>query len=173
MGALIAITLAARGRLPAHGLITTGAALTVLAPEAFVKAAQLAATEPDAIVSRMPRGGFDASTRDPEMHAIAVADHLHADVEGIPAQFLAEVAATTAAVDLELEAVRVPLLVLHGTEDRMAAPQASIDLVERAASTDKALQLVEGGYHALLRDLDRRATEDLILAWIDARLASR
>jgi alpha-beta hydrolase superfamily lysophospholipase len=173
MGALIAVTLAARERLNVDGLITTGAALAVLAPDAFARAAELAATNPDAIVSRMPTGGFDASTRDPEMHAIAVSDDLHADVVGIPARFLAGVAAMTAAVVHELEAVRVPLLVLHGTDDRMAAPERSIELVERAASTDKTLHLVNGGYHALLRDLDRAATEDLIVEWIQARLAGR
>jgi acylglycerol lipase len=85
----------------------------------------------------------------------------------------AEVAAITAAVTQELEAVRVPLLVLHGTDDRMAAPQRSIELVERAASTDKTLHLVEGGCHALLRDLDRAATENLIVEWIETRLAGR
>jgi acylglycerol lipase len=106
------------------------------------------------------------------MHAVAVADELHADVAGIPASFMAEVAAITAAVVDELEAVRVPLLVLHGTADKMAAPGRSVELVERASSTDKTLHLVDGGYHALLRDLDRTATEDLILAWIDARLPS-
>lgn len=173
MGALIALTLAARDRLHVDGLITTGAALTVLAPEAFAKAAQLGATDPDAIVSRLPRGGFDAGTRDSDMRAIAEADELHADVAGVPALFMAEVAAITAAIADELDAVRVPLLVLHGTDDRMAAPQRSVELVERAASTDKTLHLVEGGYHSLLRDLDRAATEELIIAWIEARLPTR
>ncbi len=149
MGALIAVALAARGRLDADGLITSGAALTVLAPEAFARAAQVAAGHPDAIVSPMPRGGFDASTRDPEMRAVALADDLHADIEGIPARFL---------------------VVLHGTADTMAAPAGSIELVDRAASTDKTLHLIEGGYHAVPRDLDRAEVEDLILAWMDARL---
>jgi alpha-beta hydrolase superfamily lysophospholipase len=173
MGALIALTLAARDRLRVEGLITTGAALTVLAPGAFDKASKLAATDPDAIVSRLPQGGFDAGTRDSEMRAIAVADELHADVEGVPALFMAEVAAITATVADALDAVQVPLLVLHGTDDRMAAPERSVELVERAASIDKTLHLVEGGYHSLLRDLDRAATEELIIGWIEARLPGR
>jgi alpha-beta hydrolase superfamily lysophospholipase len=107
------------------------------------------------------------------MHAAAVADELHADAEGIPARFLVEVAAATSAVVQDLEAVDVPLLVLHGTADRMAAPELSAELVERASSPDKALHLVEGGYHALLRDVGRERTEDLVVAWIEARLPGR
>lgn len=170
MGGLISLTLAARGRLRVEGLITIGAALTVIAPDAFAQAAGRAAEEPDAVVHRMPRGGFDASTRDEEMKAIALADELHADVEGVPARFMAEVARITGEVAAELGRVEVPLLVLHGTADEMAAPGRSIELVERAASTDKTLHLVEGGWHALLRDIDRAAVEDVIVAWIDARL---
>lgn len=172
MGALISLTLAARGRLAVDGLVTSGAALTVIAPDAFAKAAQLAAADPDAIVHTMHRGGFDASTRHEEMKAIALAEELHADVAGMPALFMAEVACITAEVADELDHVDVPLLVLHGTADRMAAPAGSIDLAERAASTDKTLHLVEGGWHALLRDVDRGTVEDLIVAWIDARIPS-
>ena len=38
-----------------------------------------------------------------------------------------------------------------------------------AGSDDKMLHLVPDGYHALLRDLDRDATLDTIIDWIDAR----
>lgn len=173
MGALIAITLAARGRLSVDGLITTGAALTVIAPSAFARAADLAAAAPDAIVHRVPPGGFRDSTRDPDMAAVALDDPVHSDVEGVPARFMAEVARITAAVITELDEVAVPLLVLHGTADTMAAPRRSVELIERARSTDKTLHLVPDGAHALLRDLDRAATEDVILAWIDERLPAR
>jgi hypothetical protein len=49
------------------------------------------------------RDGFDGSTRDPDVRAVAYDDPLHADVEGVPAQFLAEIAEATAAVAVELE----------------------------------------------------------------------
>ncbi|MGE4164161.1 MAG: lysophospholipase [Vicinamibacterales bacterium] len=170
MGALIAITLAARQRLAVDGLVTLGAALTVIAPKAFARAAQLAASDPDAIVHRVPPGGSEDSTRDPAMRAVALADPLHADVEGVPARFLAEVARITGEVADELEQVRVPLLAVHGTADKMADPARSVELVERAGSTDKTLHLVEGGWHSLLRDLERATTEDVILNWINDRL---
>ena len=58
---------------------------------------------------------------------------------------------------------------MHGTGDLMADPAATIELVEQAGSADKTLHLVPDGYHALLRDLDRDATLDTIVDWIDAR----
>lgn len=169
MGALISLTLAARDRLPVDGLVTTGAALTVIAPAAFARAAEIAAVDPDAIVLQLPRGGLDGSTRDEAMKAAVAADETHADVTGVPARFMVEVARITAEVAGELANVSVPLLVLHGTADRMADPARSVALVEQAASPDKTLHLVEGGWHALLRDIDRHEVEDLIVAWINAR----
>ncbi len=170
MGALIAVTLASQGRLPVDGLITTGAALHVrIDPAALARAAELAATTPDVILSRMPRGGFDASTRDPDMRAVAFDDPLHADVEGVPAQFLAEIAAVTASISSELSKVRLPFLALHGTADTMADPAGSVALAELAASEDKTLYLWPDGYHALLRDTDRHHVETMMLEWISAR----
>jgi alpha-beta hydrolase superfamily lysophospholipase len=174
MGALIAVTLAARGRLRVDGLITTGAALSVrIDPAALAKAAEVAARDPDVILSPMPRGGFDGSTRDPDMRAVAYDDPLHADVQGVPAQFLAEIAKATAAVQLDLGAVAVPLLVLHGSADTMADPAMSAELVSRAASADKTLHVVPDGYHALLRDVDRAQVETLVIEWVNARLPGR
>ena len=170
MGALIAVTLAARQRLRVDGLITSGAALRVMAPAALQRAAQLAANDPDLIVVPLPRDGFDASTRDPAMKAAILADPVHADVTGVPAAFLAEVARITAEVATELDGVTVPLLAMHGTADTMADPSASIELVERAAGTDKTLLLIPSASHALLRDTDRAATETAVIAWIDHRL---
>ena len=132
MGALIAVTLAARQRLHVDGLITSGAALRVIAPAALRRAAELAAADPDVVVLSLPRDGFDASTRDPAMKAAILADPVHGDVSGVPAAFMAEVARITSEVANELEAVTVALLVMHGTADTMAEPAASIDLMDRA-----------------------------------------
>lgn len=171
MGALIAVTLAARGRLVVDGLITTGAALDVrIDPNALARAAEVAAATPDAVLSRLPRGGLDASTRDASMRAVAFDDPLHIDVAGVPARFLAEVTRTTSEVREELDAVAVPLLVLHGSADTMADPAMSAELVRRAASTDKTLHVVPDGWHALLRDLDRSAVETMLIDWINQRI---
>jgi acylglycerol lipase len=70
-----------------------------------------------------------------------------------------------------VERLRAPLLVEHGTADRLTAPSGSRDLVARAGSADKTLRIHDGLFHDLLREPDgagERVTGE-ILAWIDAR----
>ncbi|HUQ05310.1 MAG TPA: lysophospholipase [Kofleriaceae bacterium] len=68
------------------------------------------------------------------------------------------------------ERMRVPLLVEHGTADRLTAPSGSRDLVARAGSSDKTLRIHDGLFHDLLREPDgagERVTGEII-AWIEA-----
>lgn len=62
-----------------------------------------------------------------------------------------------------------PLLLLHGTADRLTAPAGSRDLYVRAAATDKTLRLYEGAAHDLVHEPARaRIVADLV-AWMDER----
>jgi lysophospholipase len=169
MGGLVAVSLAAAGRLDVAGLVTLGAALRITPATILEQATAQAALDPDVVVVPMSRSGFEASTRDPAMAAEVHVDPIHGDVAGVPAGLLATTGAHAARLLPHLEQVEVPLLAMHGTADLMADPAATVDLVERAASSDKQLQLVEGGYHALLRDLDREHTIATIIDWIEQR----
>lgn len=169
MGGLVATALAVDGRGDVAGWIVLGPALRITPADAMERATQVAADEPDRIVVPMGRSGFDASSRDPAMKALIDADPIHADVTGVPAQLLATTSALGPILGERFDQIKVPLLAMHGTADRMADPGATVDLVERAASADKTLDLVADGYHALLRDLDRETTLDTIIAWIDDR----
>lgn len=64
----------------------------------------------------------------------------------------------------------VPLLVLHGSEDRIADPAASGELARRAGSKDVTFELVAGGYHELLNDLEQKRIRERICDWLVARL---
>ncbi len=64
----------------------------------------------------------------------------------------------------------MPLLVIHGSIDKLTAPSGSRDLVARAGGTDKRFELYEGLNHDLLHEPDggaERVTAD-VLAWLDA-----
>lgn len=167
MGGLVAVSLAAAGRLDVDGLVTLGAALRITPAAILERATAQAGVDPDAVVVPMSRSGFEASTRDQAMAAEVHADSIHGDVAGVPAGLLATTGAHAARLDLEH--VDVPLPAMHGTADLMVDPAATVELVERAASSDKRVELVEGGYHALLRDLGREHTMDTIIDWIDQR----
>lgn len=65
----------------------------------------------------------------------------------------------------------VPVLLLHGKEDRLARPGASAELHRALEGRDATLVLYDEGPHELFHDpLRERATADL-LAWLDARVS--
>ena len=66
---------------------------------------------------------------------------------------------------------KLPLLILHGTEDKVTKPGGSRLFFERAGSEDKTLKLYEGHAHDLLNDLGREQVMADIRQWIAAHLA--
>jgi alpha-beta hydrolase superfamily lysophospholipase len=71
----------------------------------------------------------------------------------------------------KFEAVRVPLLILHGTADRVAAVEASQDLFRRAVAADKTLRLYPGLYHEVLNEPEKEQVLKDLIEWIDQRAA--
>lgn len=65
--------------------------------------------------------------------------------------------------------LRLPLLAIHGTADRVASPAGSEELVRRAGSPDKRLIAYEGLWHECLSEAPRETVRSDILAWLDAR----
>ncbi|MGA2031758.1 MAG: lysophospholipase [Thermoguttaceae bacterium] len=69
----------------------------------------------------------------------------------------------------EMEMVRVPLLILHGTGDLACDCEGSRELFRRAASTDKQLHLYPGLYHEVFSEPERGQVLADLLAWLAAR----
>jgi len=70
----------------------------------------------------------------------------------------------------EFPLINLPLLILHGTEDKATKPSGSQHFYEQAGSTDKTLKLYEGHFHDLLNDIDKEVVMADITGWIAARL---
>ncbi len=70
----------------------------------------------------------------------------------------------------EFPLIKLPVLILHGTEDKATNPSGSQFFYETAGSTDKTLKLYEGHYHDLLNDIDKEVVMADITNWIDARI---
>ncbi len=70
----------------------------------------------------------------------------------------------------EFPLIKLPVLILHGTEDKATNPSGSQFVYETAGSTDKTLKLYEGHYHDLLNDIDKEVVMADITNWIDARI---
>lgn len=101
----------------------------------------------------------DAMNRDPliageNQTAKTVASLVHAD-EKLRASF---------------PRIKLPLLILHGTEDRAALPEGSRSFQAAAGSKDKTLKLYDGAFHDLLNDVDGEQVAADIVAWIEARI---
>jgi len=70
----------------------------------------------------------------------------------------------------EFPLIKLPVLILHGTEDKATKPSGSQHFYEQAGSTDKTLKLYEGHFHDLLNDIDKEVVMADITGWIAARL---
>ncbi|MBK8465356.1 MAG: alpha/beta hydrolase [Chloracidobacterium sp.] len=65
---------------------------------------------------------------------------------------------------------KVPVFIIHGTEDKATRPAGSQYFYDNAGSTDKTLKLYEGHYHDLLADTDKEIVMTNIQDWLDERI---
>jgi alpha-beta hydrolase superfamily lysophospholipase len=86
------------------------------------------------------------------------------------ARLSTEVTAAIARVQAAANAFQVPLLVIHGAEDRMVSPAGSRHFAASAGSPDKQLIEYPGGYHALFADYGGEQVLADVAGWIEARL---
>ena len=115
---------------------------------------------------RVVRMGFGNISRDPEVVARVRADPLVFHGR-FPARTAAEMARAMRLAEAGRESIRPPLLVLHGTADRVCDPAGSRDLCRHAQSPTKTLHLYEGLYHEVLSEPERGQVMTDILNWLE------
>ncbi|TAJ84275.1 alpha/beta hydrolase [Reyranella sp.] len=108
-------------------------------------------------------------TRDPQALAALNADPLTAH-EVQPAATVAALVRADERLREEFPTIKLPVFILHGTEDKATVPAGSQFFFDTVGSTDKALKLYEGHYHDLLNDTGKEGVMADIVAWIDKRL---
>jgi alpha-beta hydrolase superfamily lysophospholipase len=86
------------------------------------------------------------------------------------ARLSTEVTATIARLQAAAPRFPLPLLVMHGTADRMVPSEGSRRFVARVGHPDKRLIEYAGAYHALVADLDQERVLADLGSWIAARL---
>ncbi|MFC6305849.1 alpha/beta hydrolase [Paraburkholderia dipogonis] len=91
----------------------------------------------------------------------------------IPARTGAELLLAMARIERGRAGLRVPLLVYHGTADKLTEPEGSREFGQHAGSPDKTLTLHEGSYHETMNDLDRDRVIGALIEWIERRLVIR
>ena len=116
------------------------------------------------------RTGLDLSglARDPLVTQTVLADPLFHRVG--TARLSTEVVATIARVQAAAPDFPLPLLVLHGSADRMVPPEGTRAFMARVRHPDRELREYAGAYHVLFADLDHERVLTDVERWIEAHL---
>ena len=69
----------------------------------------------------------------------------------------------------EFPLITLPILIMHGTDDKATVCHGSEFFYKTAGSKDKTLKLYEGHYHDLLNDFGKETVIADITAWIEKR----
>ena len=72
-------------------------------------------------------------------------------------------------IDRDMEKFSLPLFIVHGSEDALAAPAGSERLIARASSTHKALKVYEGLFHEVFNEPERDTVLNDVTTWLEAR----
>ena len=149
------------------GLICESFAFQIPAPDFAIAVLKgLSHLAPHAHVVKLHNEDF---SRDPEVVRSMNADPLIAH-EVQPTRTAAEMARADDRLKREFPLITLPILILHGTLDRVTRPSGSQLFYDTAGSADKTLKLYEGYYHDLLHDIGKEKVMADITAWIDARV---
>jgi len=65
---------------------------------------------------------------------------------------------------------RYPCLILHGGDDQIVSSEASQNLYDQIASTDKQIKIYDGLYHEILNEPEKETVLADIHQWIEARI---
>jgi alpha-beta hydrolase superfamily lysophospholipase len=79
----------------------------------------------------------------------------------------AELMATALAMPQRLPSLTMPLLVLHGTADRLVPPAASEVVRAHAGSPDLTLKVYEGLFHEPHNEPEKDDVLDDVVTWLD------
>ena len=73
----------------------------------------------------------------------------------------------------EVPSLEIPILVMHGTADRITPIAGSEMVRERAGSEDVTFTRYDGLYHEILNEPEREHVLNEIADWVEARLPAR
>ncbi|MCP2278784.1 Lysophospholipase, alpha-beta hydrolase superfamily [Nocardia amikacinitolerans] len=168
MGSLIVLYLATRAPIDVAGIVLSAPPLDIEVgnPVQRLLAPVLSKLTPNLGVLKLDSSMI---SRDPAVVAAYDADPLVYRGK-LPARTGTEILNATATVKQRLDKLTVPLLVMHGTADALAAPSSS-DLIERdAGSKDLTVIRYEGLYHEIFNEPEQDRVLIDVVAWLEAHV---
>jgi acylglycerol lipase len=106
-------------------------------------------------------------SRDPEVGKAYATDPLVN--RKVSAKWYAEATGAMLEVNEWAPRITLPLLVMHGTEDRLASVDETKRLFERIGASDKELVTYPGFYHELFNEPEKQQIFDRVTVWMDKR----
>jgi alpha-beta hydrolase superfamily lysophospholipase len=111
-------------------------------------------------------------SRDPSVREAWKADP-HAYQGGVKARMGIELLKAGKVARRRLDEVSVPLLIMHGTADKLTNPEGSRELYEQASSEDKTLKLWDGFYHEIFNEPEKEQVIGYMLGWLRERVGQK
>ena len=171
MGGLVAVKYCLERNESSYlsGLITSGAALKIdkdlspllqkLAP-ILGKILPKLKTEPlDKATLTRSEEVLDKYMKDPLVYT-----------SGTRARTGAEVLGAIKKIQSKFEQLTLPYLGMHGTGEKLADPEGTKELYDRAQTDDKTLKLYEGLYHELVNEPEQKEVIKDMLQWMSERI---
>jgi acylglycerol lipase len=155
-----------------EGLIVSGPAVEAMAGSTLQR--RLARVL-SAVLPNLGVAAIDADqkiSRDPEVVRAYREDPLVYRGK-IKARTGAEILATMEGLPARLPRLSMPLLLLHGTDDRICAVAGSTMVHDRVSSPDKTLRRYQGLYHEVFNEPEREAILADLISWLDQHLPPR
>jgi len=114
--------------------------------------------------------GLDATTisRDPAVVEAYVNDPLVHSL-GTP-RLSTELAQAVEWTQARAAEMRVPCLIVHGSDDQLVSPEGSRIFYENVALSDKERQVYEGYYHEVFNDLGKEQVLAAVETWVEHHL---
>jgi len=168
-GGVISCVYALEHQSKLAGLICESFAFQVAAPDLVVSIVKvLSRVAPHLPVLSLKNEDF---SRDP-LAVQAMNDDPLVAREVQPSHTVAELVRATERLEREFPLITLPVLILHGTSDKVTRPSGSKLFYDKAGSTDKTLKLYEGHAHDLLNDIDRQVVIADIKGWMNTHLSA-
>ena len=87
-----------------------------------------------------------------------------------PTRTVAQLVLADERLKREFPLITLPVLILHGTADKVTKPAGSQLFYDTVGSKDKTLKLYDKHFHDLLNDIDKERVMSDIKQWINRHL---
>ncbi len=167
MGGLIAVVYALTHPDTIDGLILSGPAVSIemVSSAELTVAKVLSELVPNLRMTKIDAG---AISRDPAVVQDYLDDPL-VDNGRIEVRLGGEIVKGAEALPDQISELEMPLLLLHGGDDKLTSPAGSRMIYEGATSDDKTLEIYDGLFHEILNEPERDRVIADIVAWLDER----